>query len=661
MAEGRRENEREDCLRELVKCPICLNLCKDPKFLTCQHILCAGCLNGILNNIRSTNRYQTSFSCPVCRKDNDIRADANAYPSLRLAANLIEELNRFPETSDNADDILTICHEMTDQVKIHESLIVCDTETIQACLAVEDLTEDERYELIQLHEENGSSSDSCRSLLSAISSLRQEVQGPSNNENDTLEPSNRSVVTHHHKQKIQEYRNKIKDLVKRQKESRHRMEMIVSNSEMPFNDNVDNTREPVQLSSSATSTNNRSRSPQVVSQPNRAREAAEHEHTVQSLEAHFVNLSIGARPFHPSLIQMQTTSSLFEANQRNQQPDFPPVGGQSSQSQRVEQVQDSANVVNIYPELMNRIGDQISSNNRNRGPLSTNEESRSHEPIHNRESAISLVEKQPTYSGCFTVKISSDKECCDIVGIAVLQDATIVVADKGNTNLKVFDGHHILISTLTFKTFAGDITKIGENQLAMTLPVCFQIVKLSLASGRLEINATINLNSQCWGITSNGQTLYVTCGSSTDAHVQILGCNGSVCRKIHLKDHCMDVPYYIAVSRDGNHIYISDPGKENSKVICISLDREVKLKFTYKDPALKSASGVTLDGHNNALVCAANSNNIHLVSNDGSKVRYFIDGGSLCGRPRAICFNDDCSKVYVSFTNSEEIRYFNIS
>ncbi|KAK3593380.1 hypothetical protein CHS0354_021952 [Potamilus streckersoni] len=659
MAEQRRENERHGGLLELVKCPICLNILKDPKFLPkCQHMFCASCLNGVLNSIPSTDRDKTTFACPVCRQTNIAPTDANLLPSLRLAVNMIEELNRFAEASDNVVDILNSCH---NQVKTIERRIVHDTETIQTCLAVEDLTEDERHELLQLQEEIVCSHKSCQSLFFAMTASSRATQLPSNNGNDSPESSNRSVVTRNEERKIQEYKNKTEDLVKRQIESRHRLEMIISNTGMSFHDNVDLVGEPVQMSSLTNNTSNGSRSRQVLSQSNRASVASEHEPTVQSLEAQFLNLSTGTRPLQPSLIQMQMTPSPFQGIPRNQQPVVLPVREQTIQSQRVMEVQDTGNEEDIHPELMNQIRDQQPLNIRNRGSHSTHEESRSHELISNREETISLVERQPIYSGCFSAKISSDKNRCDIVGIAVFPDATVVVADKGNKNLKAFNGNHTIISSINLKTYAGDVSNIGENQLAVTLPVCFQIMKLSLASGRLEIIGTINLQNQCWGITSNGQTLYVTCGSSTDAQVQIIDCNGSLHRSIQLKDHYMDTPYYIAVSRDGNHVYISDPGRDNSKVVCLGLDGQVNIKYEYRDSALRSASGVTLDAQNNVLVCAANSSNIHLVSNDGTKVRHFIDGDRLIGRPKAICFNSDYNKVYVSFNNDEEIRYFSIN
>ena len=61
---------------EDLKCPICLKFFIKPvRLINCFHTFCKKCLDEIINSQKTKNKSNTSYSCPICRKNfenNDI-------------------------------------------------------------------------------------------------------------------------------------------------------------------------------------------------------------------------------------------------------------------------------------------------------------------------------------------------------------------------------------------------------------------------------------------------------------------------------------------------------------------------------------------------------------------------------------------------------------
>ena len=82
-------------LSEEIKCPICLEACKEPKILPCQHTFCLECLE---NAAKQNNPH--TVDCPQCRKEYRIpyeKGGVRGFPENRLMKFLLEKKNKiFP-------------------------------------------------------------------------------------------------------------------------------------------------------------------------------------------------------------------------------------------------------------------------------------------------------------------------------------------------------------------------------------------------------------------------------------------------------------------------------------------------------------------------------------------------------------------------------------
>ncbi|XP_063954655.1 E3 ubiquitin-protein ligase TRIM45-like [Lytechinus pictus] len=57
-----------DLLSQNLQCPICLNVYKEPKLLSCSHTYCKECLSRLF----TSQQHRVKLSCPVCRKDTAV-------------------------------------------------------------------------------------------------------------------------------------------------------------------------------------------------------------------------------------------------------------------------------------------------------------------------------------------------------------------------------------------------------------------------------------------------------------------------------------------------------------------------------------------------------------------------------------------------------------
>ena len=86
----------KQALEKEVTCPLCLDLFKEPKKLSCDHVYCKDCLKGLA--LRSLNQ---SISCPECRTNTNVpNGNVNDFPTAFRMNRLIEAFHEAQEEGD---------------------------------------------------------------------------------------------------------------------------------------------------------------------------------------------------------------------------------------------------------------------------------------------------------------------------------------------------------------------------------------------------------------------------------------------------------------------------------------------------------------------------------------------------------------------------------
>lgn len=101
---------------------------------------------------------------------------------------------------------------------------------------------------------------------------------------------------------------------------------------------------------------------------------------------------------------------------------------------------------------------------------------------------------------------------------------------------------------------------------------------------------------------------------------------------------------------------------ENEVVVCRTLDgTEI---FRHDLPDIVGSRGIALDAADNVYVCGRDSNEIYVISKDGSSSQVFMSGekgADGCSEPYAIGFNKTGTKFFVSWRGNKSVAVYDLT
>ncbi|XP_045167016.2 uncharacterized protein LOC123530309 [Mercenaria mercenaria] len=197
------------------------------------------------------------------------------------------------------------------------------------------------------------------------------------------------------------------------------------------------------------------------------------------------------------------------------------------------------------------------------------------------------------------LRTSKDKASPVISGLCVLSDHNAIVVDNGNKKVKVVDLKKLcVVSEKNMITRLWDVTKVADNQVAVTLPDEKKIQFLTLSkAGTLSKDHHINVQGECAGIACCRQNLIISCIT----YVQILDLKGTVKRNIFADvngESLFKRALYLVLSPDLETIYVSDNVKNT--VTRVTLDG--KVKDVYRE--LTEPYGIVVDNEGCVFVAS---------------------------------------------------------
>lgn len=110
---------------DLLLCPVCKEILRQPRTLPCQHSLCHDCLKNLITNIDRLEQTHGDFPCPVCRsitklpKASSIEIQVVAFPVNRLVLSMMEAITQhnddWPKCKlhpDKSADLVCVTHDI---------------------------------------------------------------------------------------------------------------------------------------------------------------------------------------------------------------------------------------------------------------------------------------------------------------------------------------------------------------------------------------------------------------------------------------------------------------------------------------------------------------------------------------------------------------------
>ncbi|XP_045174587.2 uncharacterized protein LOC123535892 [Mercenaria mercenaria] len=248
-----------------------------------------------------------------------------------------------------------------------------------------------------------------------------------------------------------------------------------------------------------------------------------------------------------------------------------------------------------------------------------------------------------------SIKTMSDQTRCWVTACVVLPSNKIVAADFNNEKLKVVDiKNKVVIEETTLSSKPWGIAVMPQDHIAVTMPHKKESLIMTTA-GKLSTVRKFPVKVDCRGIDYHQGHLYIV--SNYLKCVYVTDTQGNVQNTIKLDDKIFDIPYYLLLSKDLRHIFISDVGRHS--VISITLQGDISAEYKNKD--FKDPRGMMMLDDGSLLVCCYRANgSIHRISSDLKQCHTMMNGLSL---PYTLCYNHDQHEVYVGCFEDQMIVF----
>lgn len=266
-------------------------------------------------------------------------------------------------------------------------------------------------------------------------------------------------------------------------------------------------------------------------------------------------------------------------------------------------------------------------------------------------------------------EISLNDKCEDerlipfLSGLAFVSEDNLVATDYENRCIKLISvPDNKIISILPVLTEPWDVTKVKADQLAITLPLKkkIQFVTVKSKSSVLEKGSEIQLKSECRGIDSKREMLFVS--FVEPAKVEILDLKGHVKKSFEYDEMGYELfgwPGYVVLcpEQPGSSrsiIYVSD--KDRNTVTCLS--EEGKVIAVYGGDILKGPRGVSIDNDGHVFVCGRASNDLCQILVKSGKIEYLLERSQGLKQPHGIVCHGN--RVFISSCGDKNIKSWEI-
>ena len=252
--------------------------------------------------------------------------------------------------------------------------------------------------------------------------------------------------------------------------------------------------------------------------------------------------------------------------------------------------------------------------------------------------------RRPMPVGEVNVYFEDDEEVAFVTGVEFMPDEQLVIVDEKNRCAKLFNVKMQPVTRLKLTSSPRDITSVGNNSAAVTLPH-EKTIQFVHVGKTMEPKKRVQVDTECSGITFYENELFITSGFAADREIQILSIDGKLRKR--MKPGIVDLryPLYIVVEPRMKIMFVSD---YNHGIVGMDMRGFVKFKCQETD-IHNYYKGITLSNHGHLYVCTWQMNGVSRVHTDGRGLETIIpmpEKGGL--KPYAIGYSKRSKTVVVS-------------
>ncbi|XP_052771944.1 uncharacterized protein LOC128211322 [Mya arenaria] len=273
--------------------------------------------------------------------------------------------------------------------------------------------------------------------------------------------------------------------------------------------------------------------------------------------------------------------------------------------------------------------------------------------IHTRlsaEKAFADVKTTATRVRQIHIKCPDDKNTCNITGICELETGGIIIADGGNSSLKLLNTYKEIVCTYRLQPYLKDICKVGQSEIAVAqnnenlYKTLHEICFFDCTDTSIIPTKAFNVDHSCSSLHYASEQLYMTTGNA----LYVYNPTGKMQKKLFEDETGRHTVDRLTVTADGCKIYVTN--YKQNKVVC--LDKDGRILKTIEEEYLKGPEGVCVDKQGRLYICGHDSNNV--IKHDHREEFGVEVLGATLLQPRTVCVSVT-EKLYVGLSRCDNL------
>ena len=255
----------------------------------------------------------------------------------------------------------------------------------------------------------------------------------------------------------------------------------------------------------------------------------------------------------------------------------------------------------------------------------------------------------------YRVKLDDDKNDCHVYSIAITNDGRRLLADYGNSKIKMFSRDMKSLCSLSLTTRPWDIAVTGDREAVVNCDGA-KVLILDIYDRKMSIKGTVELPFTVRGLAPYQDKLLVTTvWPTSSASVKLIDQTGTVYWSTHTDQQgrrLFSWPWYVTCYDDGVSaaVIVSDNGNNTLTV----LNADTGDVITRRQVEGKRPRRVTTDIAGNIYVCYYRTDEVAVLTYDLSQENVLLSKRDGLSRgPQAIVYNAVDHQLLVSHDSDD--------
>ena len=271
---------------------------------------------------------------------------------------------------------------------------------------------------------------------------------------------------------------------------------------------------------------------------------------------------------------------------------------------------------------------------------------------------LDITQIKAEKSTSFDVQVDMDDDDCDIRGLAMTSNGTLLLSDYNNSNIKSVSPDNGVLSVLKMPCRPSTVTAL-DSTTAVTSSYNENLYIIDISDPTaLTIKKEIQLRFSVLALAKYRSGLIVTCCTGSTKLIDFSGKELWSITKDESEEDLFDCPSGVVLSEIDNEDTAVVIDYHKSTITLLGAENGRLMRVINLDE--KEPFGITIDNDFNVYVVYENSDEISVWSRDFKSNRILLSEKDLAEMPRPIVFSEVTDSLYISYEVNSRIDCFRL-